>query len=122
MDQFGVQKPSIKALAETPNIPEIKQQNIEIANVVLFYSGSIKNLTTEGELSATGMSEKTGVLVRRVPVDGIFQTIKLKKNDVILKVNGININNVTEFRSVIDKSEMKTLIVWRDQKSVELKK
>lgn len=120
MDRFGVQKPSLKAIAETPEIPELKQRNLEIANMVSFYSGLIKNLSTEGELSATGMSEKKGVLVARVPMEGVFQRLKLHKNDVILEVNGEMAHNVTELRNIIDKSEILSLTVWRDQKRLML--
>ncbi len=120
MNRFGVQKPSLKAIAETPEIPELIQRNLEIANMVSFYSGLIKNVSTEGELSATGMSEKKGVLVARVPMEGVFQRLKLHKNDVILEVNGEMAHNVTELRKIIDKSEILSLTVWREQKRLML--
>ena len=122
MDKFGVQKPLLKAMAETPEIPEILKREIDINNVVNFYSGRIKNLTSDGELSATGMHEKKGVLVLSTPSDSVFKNIKLKRNDVILKINGISINSVTELRSVINANEIKTLTVWRDQSELVFQK
>lgn len=122
MDRFGVQKPELKKIAETPVVPEIIKTGIELNNTVNFYSGRIKNITTDGEISATGMSEKTGVLVLSTPTDAIFEMLKLKQNDVILEVNGIDVNNVTELRSEIGKGEVKIIMVWRDQKKIELKK
>lgn len=121
MDQFGVQKADLKSIAATPEIPEMVHLNIEIENVTLLYSGAVKNITTDGEVSATGMSGKTGVLVKYPPTEGIFQVIKLKSNDVIIKVNGVLMRNVTEFRSFIDQNEIKTMTIWRDQGKVELK-
>lgn len=68
---------ALGTIAETPEIPDIKKPEIEIENVVLFYSGSIKNLPKDGEVSANGMSGKYGVLVLFPPGNGVFQTFKL---------------------------------------------
>ncbi len=122
MEQFGVQKPALKAIAETPKIPDIIGIENSSENVVNFYSGRIKNLTTDGEISATGMHEKKGVLVLVAPSEGIFKTLKLLRNDVILKVNGIPLNSVTDLQVEIDKAEIQTLSVWRDQSELVLKK
>jgi len=122
MEKFGVQKPDLKMIAETPKIPEIIKTKIELSNRTKFYSGQIKNLTSDGEISATGMHEKNGVLVLSAPSDGVFKTVKLKRNDVILEVNGTSIQNVTELRSTIDKSEIATLTIWRDQNELILKR
>lgn len=121
MDKFGVQKPSLKSIAETPEIPVIIKPDIQISNVVLFCGGSLKNLTTDGEVSATGMSGKTGVLVQHPPFEKVFKTIILKRNDVILKVNGVEVKNVTEFKTAFVKERIETLTIWRDQSPMELK-
>jgi len=122
MNQFGVQLPALKSIAETPEIPKLEPMNFMIDNVVLFYSGQIKNLTTDGELSATGMSEKTGVLVLYPPRDGVFKTIILRPNDVILKVNGETVKNVTELRSILSNNQIKTITIWRNQNELRIKK
>ena len=116
MDCFGVQKASLKAIAKTPEIPAIIKPTVEIENQVLFYSGQIKNLTTDGELSATGMAEKRGVLILSPPVEGVFRNLKLQANDVVLRVNEQNTDNVTALRSAIQEGEIKTITVWRNQR------
>src|SRR5690606_23066912 len=98
MDKFGVQKPALKAMAETPEIPEIMGIENELQSAIHFYSGQIKNLSTDGEISATGMPDKKGVLVLSPPTDGVFKTLKLLRNDVILKVNGVHVNSVAELQ------------------------
>ena len=120
MDQFGVQKASLKAIAKTPVIPELKHTEIAIENMVQLYSGQVKNLTTDGELSATGMAKKTGVIVLSPPVQGPFTRIKLARNDVILKINDVPVPNVTELQNAINKGEIKTVTVWRNQKELVL--
>lgn len=99
VDQFGVQKVGLKVIAKTPVIPDLKHRAIEIENVVLLYSGTVKNLTTVGELSATGMARKTGVLVINPPAQGSFTKIRLLSNDVIIKLNDETIANVTELQN-----------------------
>jgi hypothetical protein len=121
MDKFGVQKPALKTMAETPEIPEIMGIENELQSAIHFYSGQIKNLSTDGEISATGMHEKKGVLVLSPPADGIFKTLKLLRNDVILKVNGAQINNVEELQAEIEKGKIKTITIWRNQSEVVLK-
>lgn len=122
MDQFGVQKSSLKKISETPEIPEIIKTKIEINNVVNFYGGRIKNLTSDGEISATGMHNKKGILVVSAPAEGIFKTFRLLRNDVILKVNGVPVNNVTELRLEMNKGEINSLCIWRNQSEVVLEK
>lgn len=108
MDKFGVQKPALKSIAETPKIPEIAGNENKSENGVNFYSGKIKNLTSDGEISATGMYGKKGILVLVAPSEGIFKTIELLPNDVILKVNGVSVNNVTELAEIITNQKIKT--------------
>lgn len=108
MDKFGVQKPALKSIVETPKIPEIAGNENKSENGVNFYSGKIKNLTSDGEISATGMYGKKGILVLVAPSEGIFKTIELLPNDVILKVNGVSVNNVTELAEIITNQKIKT--------------
>ncbi len=115
MDKFGVQKPALKAIAETPEIPEMLHAEIELNNTVNFYGGRIKNLTSDGEVSATGMHKKLGVLVIVAPAEGIFKTLKLLRNDVILKVNGVPVNDITELSKIVANQKIETILIWRNQ-------
>jgi S1-C subfamily serine protease len=47
--------------------------------------------TDEGEMSAFGLPGVTGVLVLEVPADSVLAKATLRKNDVILSINGAKI-------------------------------
>ena len=54
MDQFGVQKPSLKAIALTPEFPEIKLTADKVIPGIDYMGGVIKNIVNDGEKSAAG--------------------------------------------------------------------
>ena len=98
MDQFGVQKPALKAIARTPDLPG--------ANVVsampaardaapcVWLGASVRNIADEGEMSAFGLPGVTGVLVLEVPIGSALAKVGLQKNDVILSFNGAKTDDV----------------------------
>ena len=92
MDQFGVQKPELKAIARTPMLPV--PQVVATAPVArdttprAWLGASVRNIADEGEMSAFGLPGVTGVLVLEVPADSPLAKAGLQKNDVILSVNG----------------------------------
>jgi membrane-associated protease RseP (regulator of RpoE activity) len=92
MDQFGVQKPELKAIARTPQLPQAKVVApvaiTRAADPVTWLGASVRNITSEGEMSAFGLPGVTGVLVLEVPAESPLAKAGLRKNDVILSVNG----------------------------------
>jgi hypothetical protein len=92
MDQFGVQKPELKAIARTPDFPQPKLSTGTIAAreaaLVTWLGATVRNIADEGEMSAFGLPGVTGVLVLEVPADSLLAKAGLRKNDVILSVNG----------------------------------
>ena len=92
MDQFGVQKPELKAIARTPELPQPKIP--EAASVsrppapATWLGASVRNIADVGEMSAFGLPGVTGVLVLEVPANSPLAKAGLRKNDVILSVNG----------------------------------
>ncbi|MCY1722379.1 right-handed parallel beta-helix repeat-containing protein [Prolixibacteraceae bacterium Z1-6] len=126
MDEFGVQKVELKELAKTPEIPEVIVTKKDKQNTYDFYGGQIKNLETDGEVSATGMHDKTGVLVVVTPTFGKVPDFDLHKGDVILKVNNHEVRNVSFFLSEATNlfengTKVNSITVWRNQGEVILK-
>ncbi|HEU6447397.1 MAG TPA: PDZ domain-containing protein [Verrucomicrobiae bacterium] len=92
MSQFGVQKPELKAIARTPELPEPGTAAVVAgtrpAAAATWLGASVRNIAGEGEMSAFGLSGVTGVLVLEVPANSALAKAGLQKNDVILSVNG----------------------------------
>jgi len=127
MDSFGVVSPGLKAMAKKVPLPTVvaleKANNDEIID---FMGAKIKNLSTLGERSATGMDDTRGILVVEVAAGSVASKF-LQANDVILVFNSIKTNKMTNLlearNSVVgDKTEV---IIFRNQKEakkwVELK-
>ena len=98
MNQFGVQKPELKAIARTPVLPG---QDPAVATLAsrdatprAWLGASVRNIADEGEMSAFGLPGVTGVLVLGVPADSALAKARLQKNDVILTVNGEKTSDV----------------------------
>ncbi|MGD0904500.1 MAG: PDZ domain-containing protein [Terracidiphilus sp.] len=92
MDQFGVQKPELKAIAQRPALPA--QRRVAVAPAArdatprAWLGASVRNIADEGEMSAFGLPGVTGVLVLEVPAGSSPMMAGLRNNDVILSVNG----------------------------------
>ena len=91
MDQFGVQKPELKAIARTPPLPgrgpSAPAPRARDAAPVNWLGARVRNIRDEGEMSAFGLPGVTGVLVLEVPQGSALAKAGLRKSDVILSVN-----------------------------------
>jgi hypothetical protein len=92
MDQFCVQKPELKSIARVPQLPQSKTPApvaaARAAEPATWLGAGIRNIISEGEMSAFGLPGVTGVLVLEVPAESTLAKAGLRKNDVILSVNG----------------------------------
>jgi hypothetical protein len=93
MDRFGVRKPELRVLARMPQLPRAKSAAVaavarDIAPVK-WHGATVRNIRDEGEMSAFGLPGVVGVLVLEVPSDPAPAKAGLRKNDVILSVNGV---------------------------------
>ncbi len=93
MNQFGVQSPSLKRISQQPQFPQQLYSTMIHSDLTVtdWLGASIKKLTGLGERSATGLSEEKGVYVQGVKPGSVAEKMGLKKNDVILKVDGKNV-------------------------------
>ena len=92
MNQFGVQKQELKAVARVPRLPQPKlpaaASTTRDSTPTKWLGARVRDIADEGEMSAFGLPGVTGVLVLEVPADSALAKAGLRKNDVILSVNG----------------------------------
>ena len=133
MDQFGVQKPELRALAKTPPLPgTLEAAQIESGGwgrrhsapkTAQWLGARLKGIETDGEMSAVGLGDKKGVLVVAVASGSESQKAGLKENDVIRAVDDQVVRGLKHFASVWEKHAAVgdvTLTVWRDQAAVSI--
>jgi len=128
MDQFGVQKPELKAIAKAPEVPVITvadKDNEQNSPVVAWLRNNIKSVDTEQEQSAYGLNTTEGVIILSVwSGSPAAQNNGLKKGDVILEVEGIKITNTINFLKITknyqDSGEI-NIVVMRNQQEQPLK-
>lgn len=101
MDQFGVQIPELKALAKTPEIPEMKMdQAISGSFESLLWLGTkLKNVESKEEQSAYGLNDTNGVIVLK-KMDRQANFLRLKTSDVILKIDGNDISSLDDIKKL----------------------
>jgi hypothetical protein len=94
MDNFGVIIPGLKTIAKKVAIPSVfSPDKIGKDEVIDFMGAKVKNLSTLGEQSATGMDAVRGVLVVDTKA-GSTASGFLQVNDVILSFNLKRINDL----------------------------
>lgn len=121
MEHFGVQCPHLKALAATPEWPvfKIPEEKPETVQTYSWKGLTLKEVSTEGERSATGLDRIRGILVVQVE-KGITA---LQANDVILRINGRPVNRRADMETEIRKSSEGSklrIIFFRNQKENEV--
>ncbi|MDO6802018.1 right-handed parallel beta-helix repeat-containing protein [Wenyingzhuangia sp. 1_MG-2023] len=130
MDQFGVKKPVLKAIARTPVIPALgvsealksKGKSKKIGKPV-WLGATISGLSGM-EFSAYGVSkEDGGIALITVPKNSKVAKLKLLEGDLILTVNGKKVMNSKQFLRIMKriKDSEVTLKIVREQKEMELK-
>ena len=122
MNSFGVVSPILKALAKKVPLPVVVAfEKAGDDETIDFMGAQVKNLTTMGERSATGMGDIRGVLVKEV-VAGSVASRFLQANDVILSFNSRKINNLhdlVEARNSVAGAKVE-VVIFRNQKEVKL--
>ncbi len=127
MDQFGVKKPSLRAIARTPKIPELRNMSQEAAaeparQLPQWMGMGLQDL--EGEaFSAFGVRKEDGgvQLLAVRPNSGAVRQ-GLQADDLIQAVNGQSVHNARELLSAAARPEPGPLRVRiiRNQRPVDL--
>lgn len=97
MNDFGVRKPALKALARTPILPgqtSVLAPQTRDSAPHAWLGASVRNIADAGEMSALGLPGVTGVLVLDVPAGSALAQGGVQKGDVILSVNGTRIGDL----------------------------
>lgn len=121
MDEFGVQSPKLKALAKTPEVPSIQEQDQNEGNspVVEWLRNRLKSVGSGQEQSAYGLNTPEGVIVLQVwNQSPAVQNNGLKEGDVIIEASGSKVNTVKDFFTVNLEHPQKdtmNLLVMRNQ-------
>ena len=125
MDEFGVQKESLKKIAKTPEVPIINDLSENKSSpVVAWLRNDIKSVDSEQEQSAYGLNSAEGVIILRIwkPSPAV-QNNGIKKGDVILEAGGKKVKNIQDFFkiNVENKTDMLDLVVMRNQAEKEIR-
>ncbi|MDD4970336.1 MAG: right-handed parallel beta-helix repeat-containing protein [Paludibacter sp.] len=122
MDNFGVVSPRLKAVAKKITLPKVIVLDKKNADeIVDFLGAKVKNLTTLGERSATGMDDTRGVLVVEV-APGSVAAMFLQANDVILSLNNKPVNKLHDLFSARVSVIIGTnaeVVLFRNQKELK---
>ncbi|MGJ8676721.1 MAG: right-handed parallel beta-helix repeat-containing protein [Akkermansiaceae bacterium] len=124
MDQFGVKKPSLKAIARTPDISELGAASASkvLGKTMPWLGASLSDLVGE-EFSAFGVSkEDGGVALAGVKSDSEAAKAGLQDGDLIQAVNGRKTPDLRRFNRVIKSvSGAVNLKVVRNQQEIAVK-
>jgi len=106
MDQFGVTKPSLKAIAKTPVIPvftiKIEEEKPQSSKSTFTWMGILLKEPAGNELSAYGVSfDSGGVALPIVPENSVAAKLGFRSGDLILQINGFKIKNIQDLKAII---------------------
>ncbi len=127
MDEFGVQIPTLKRIAKTPEVPVLttgsKSEDKE-SPTVEWLRNSLKSVDSEQEQSAYGLKSAAGVIILGVwNKSPAVQNNGLKKGDVIIEVEGKPIATIKDFFTINQNYQNEgklTVVVMRNQSEKKL--
>ena len=121
--EFGVRYKPLKKLARTPLLPKINQNKKKSkSNIVTLFDMKIKNIETDGEMSAFATAGHNGVLVCDVDQFADASAKGILPCDVIVGINDKEINSLSDLEGITKKEFLSSEItVWRAPSRVALK-
>ena len=126
MDKFGVQKPSLKSIAKTPEFPviwSVEDGNKKESITMNWLGATIKNIETLEERSASGLNKTAGVLIVSIEENAILHKSNIQNGDVIVWSEGIEVNTISDLMKSYQGHNWKGKInmkIFRNQKEQEI--
>ena len=125
MSEFGVVSNYLKQKAAKPKITPVRTLEQTKKGAMNEWLGSdIKNVETPGEQSASGLPDKTGVLIVSVHTGSITEKNGLVPGDVIRKINGKEVATVAEMLNALQAIAWQggaQVNIWHNQQSKDLR-
>jgi len=121
-NEFGVRYEPLKRLARTPVLPKINQNTKKgKSNIITLFDMKIKNIETDGEMSAFATAGHNGVLVCDVDQFADVSAKGILPCDVIVAMGDREVNSLADLEG-ITKSEFLSskITVWRAPKRIIL--
>ncbi len=124
MKDFGVLSPSLAKKAETPPLPVLKPYSPEEEGKIRSFGHlQLKDVETEGEMSAYGTPGITGIIVKSLPPHSPEFVKGFRPDDVIVMVDGVQVKNFEELLKIASRHQnlsQPRVTVIQNQKYVEL--
>ena len=124
MNQFGVQKPALRALARSPKLPTLLDSRFEESVQEMTWLGaSLRNVRGLGDRSAFGLPDEKGVIVVTIPKGSLLETSGLKPGDVIRTANQEetpNVGRLVAIQQQVNWMGRLAITVIRNQQTVTL--
>ncbi len=120
--EFGVRYEPLKRLARTPVLPKINQnQKKRRSNIITLFDMKIKNIETDGEMSAFATAGHNGVLVCDVDQFARVSSKGILPCDVIVALGDKEINSLADLEGITrDEFLSSEITVWRAPKRIIL--
>ena len=106
MDQFGVRKPSLRAIARTAPIATAADPPAETLHFGRdltpwnWLGAPVRNVAGRGEVSAAGLPAETGVLLREVPAQSEAFRLGLRPHDIVLRLQGQKVDSLNDLKRI----------------------
>lgn len=105
MDQFGVNKASLKLIAKTPGIPActmVKEEESQTAPAAFTWMGIVLKEPVGAQLSGYGASfDSGGIALSEVPENGEAYQLGFRSGDLFQSINGKKVNTIQKFKEYI---------------------
>lgn len=121
--EFGVRYEPLKKLARTPVLPKINQSSKKSkSNIITLFDMKIKNIETDGEMSAFATAGHNGVLVCDVDQFARASAKGILPCDIIVGIGDKEVNSLADLEGVTSDEFLSSKItVWRAPSRVVLK-